>query len=1004
MADANLNELLASIELLKGSFTEQEKALVLDALVTNAGNLSVIPNLPTVMEQLMEQDAVSMQNFDGLDATLKNEGERQRAWKMGTPDLLDSAAEYLRRYGWVKGANPVPRRFVENPKIDNAELPGKWRVVGTRKMYYQGSYYIIQILRKGYAAEIDWTEAFLVESHSPRTSDEVRIIEFRYFDPVCVEAARAALRSATFSNPVVQSQTLAGNWAASDIIPKPEQDGSYTITLILKNMTGSLFKYRSLASMFRIGNSVVYRNWPNPVEVPLATGSGLYRVQDQLSNDGLYDATLVYECGTGSGQGAFRSMSTMFREGSTILYKSWPTIIYSPVATGSGIYRVQQSMQDDGTYDGALVYECGNSTGRVPFRSLSTMFREGNTILYKSWPAKIDAPAATGSGIYRVQQSLQDDGTYEGALIYECGTSSGQVPFKSLSTMFREGNTILYKSSPEAITSPASTGSGIYRVQQSLQDDGTYDGALVYECGSSTGQVAFRSLSTMFREGNTIIYKAWPTQIEAPSSSGSGIYRAQQTLQDDGTYDGALVYECGTATGSVQFRSFSTMFREGNTILYKAWPTQIIAPSADGGGVYRAQQTLQDDGSYDGSLVYEFGGMSGQVEFRSLSTISRIGSTILYKGFTSSIQAPASTGSGIYRVQQTMQDDGTYDGALVYECGTGSGQAEYRSLSSVFREGTTLIYRSWPTAITAPTAGVGGIYRAQQSIQEDGTYDGVLVYECGPAGGKSVSYQSLQALQRLGSSVLYKSWPTSIEAPAAGPGGIYRVNQTIQDDGTYDGQIVYEARSGKSAQVVSLKSIMTTVTEGLYTGQSSPPVLPAAAQGKIFRIQASISEDGLYDAETSEQEASAKAIFKTWESSNGTCGIYMYRNWGSTVEMSDGSLNVSCSSSMNDDGTYDSLISITPPSVSGYSGDWSDNGNHKTKLYNLYGNKGIGEYLVWVYQRKTYNKAESDVTAKLANPDAGYKVVPSYGAYHTGIWVHGRGAYQGIVVLYKAGT
>jgi len=439
-------------------------------------------------------------------------------------------------------------------------------------------------------------------------------------------------------------------------------------------------------------------------------------------------------------------------------------------------------------------------------------------------------------------------------------------------------------------------------------------------------------------------------------------------------------------------------------MLYKSWPSIIVAPAATGSGIYRVQQSMQDDGTYDGVLVYECGASTGSVEFGSLSTLFRSGSTILYKSWGSPVTAPVATGSGIYRVQQSLQDDGTYDAMLVYEFGTAQGKAPFASLRSVTRKGSTILYRSWPTIIQAPEASGSGIYRVQQSLQDDGTYDAALLYECG-SGGLTHEFRSLGAFTRLGSTVLYKSWPSPILAPDAGQGGVYRAQQSLNDDGSYDGALVYEADSEQQVTITSLKAKLKSRTTSLYSNRSSAVSSNGSAvQGIIYSASSRINENGLYDAQSDTEQNEPAAIFKAWSTTNGACYQYVYKNWLSTITVSLDSYNVSHGSIINDDGTYDTVINITPDAGGGGS-DFDDTENAKAKLTGLHGSKGVGNYIVYLYFKKTWANAATRVAAKLAvptDPDTGYIVVPSYGAYHTGVWIRGAGKYEGVVVLYKA--
>jgi hypothetical protein len=619
------------------------------------------------------------------------------------------------------------------------------------------------------------------------------------------------------------------------------------------NDGAAYFRHRS--TMFRDGQSILYKSWPTSITAPVATGTGVYSVSQSLGDDGLYDGLLQYENGTNAGAAYFRSRSTMFRDGQTILYKSWPEVITAPEATGSGLYTVSQSLGEDGLYDGALQYENGTNSGAAYFRNRSTLFRTAHAILYKAWPTVIEAPEATGSGVYSVSQSLGEDGLYDGMLQYEQGLNTGAVYFKHASTLFRDGNSILYKSWPTSITAPSATGTGTYRVSQSLGEDGLYDGLLQYESGTGTGAAYFRNVSTLFRTGNAILYKSWPTVIESPEATGSGVYRVSQSMGEDGLYDGMLTYEYGLNTGEVAFSAQRSLFKAGNAILYKSWPEPIQAPDATGSGVYTVQQSLGDDGLYDGQMTYVYGTSADPALFTSRSTLFRTANAIIYKSWPTVISAPSATGSGSYSVTQSIGDDGLYDGLLQYEYGMNTGEAAFRSQSTLFRSANSILYKSWPTVIQAPEATGSGVYMVSQSLGEDGLYDGMLTYEYG-TGTATVAFASASGSMRDQASILYRSWPVALASPEGGAGYSYRLEQTLGDDALYDARLVYEATSDGHAYFVGEEKVFSVTGVDIYRGSLSPDVVfPALTPGVSPSARVMMREDGLYDKQVSVDRA-----------------------------------------------------------------------------------------------------------------------------------------------------
>ena len=143
-------------------------------------------------------------------------------------------------------------------------------------------------------------------------------------------------------------------------------------------------------------------------------------------------------------------------------------------------------LNEDGTYSGTLVYEEGLSAGEAEFDSRESALSSDKAVIYRSRSAQVDAPTSAQGAVYDVTNSLGDDGLYDARLVYE-ESISDSVQFRSSSTLFKEGNTIVYENSRTPISAPVATGSGIYNVSQRLNEDGTYSGTLVYDEGLNAG-------------------------------------------------------------------------------------------------------------------------------------------------------------------------------------------------------------------------------------------------------------------------------------------------------------------------------------------------------------------------------------------------------------------------------------------------------------------------------------------------------------------------------------
>jgi phage baseplate assembly protein gpV len=177
----------------------------------------------------------------------------------------------------------------------------------------------------------------------------------------------------------------------------------------------------------------------------------------------------------------------------------------------------------------------------------------------------------------------------------------------------------------------------------------------VYEYGESTGEVAWDSQNSALQKADTVLYKDWNARINSPSSVQGAIYNTTNTLTDRGTYDARLVYE-ESIPDTVQFRQSSTRFRDGQAIQYENSRSAIVAPSATGSGIYQVNQRMNQDGTYSGSLTYEYGTNTGYAEFASNEAVLASADTIIYKDVNEQIAAPPAAIGGIYSVTNSLTE------------------------------------------------------------------------------------------------------------------------------------------------------------------------------------------------------------------------------------------------------------------------------------------------------------------------------------------------------------
>lgn len=713
------------------------------------------------------------------------------------------------------------------------------------------------------------------------------------------------------------------------------EDGRFDKEKEVRTSVEHTTRFQSQSSLFRTEDSILYENSRDHIVAPDADGTGIYTVRQRQNEDGTYSGSLVYEQGSSQGEVKWNSQNSTLVEGDSILYKDWDSPIQAPDDGLYGVYSVTNSLTERGTYDARLVYE-KSIPKTVLFKDSSTQFRTGSSILYENYGEKINSPDADGSGIYRVSQRLNQDGTYSGQLTYEQGLNAGEAEFAATNSALSNDNEVLYRSRTTQVDAPSSVQAAVYQVSNNLNEDGLYDARLIYQ-ESKAGQIEFGSSVSRFRKGNAVVYENSRSLIEAPTTvAGSGVYNVNQSINEDGTYSGRLVYEEGLNSGEAVFESRNSTLSDDKEIIYRSRTSQVDAPGSAQGAVYDVTNTLGDDGLYDARLVYSES-IADSARYKSTSTRFIDGTTILYENSRSAIVAPDATGSGVYRVAQRFNEDGTYSGTLVYEQGSDQGEAQWASSEATLRNSDTVIYRDRSTQVDSPLSGQGAIYSATNSLTDRGTYDARLVYDVSVAKTAEFKNRSTQFIS--GSSIIYENSRLVIEAPDATGSGLYSVSQRMNDDGTYSGTLIYQdgTNTGEAA-FESRNSNLSDDNTIIYRSRTTQIDAPTGGQGGVYDVSNTLTDEGLYNAQLVYSVSVADSIaFKSGSGPISTEQAIVYENSREAIVAPDADTGVyRVSNRINEDGTFSGTLVYSLPSgeaVGAFSSERSELQNQDSVLY-----------------------------------------------------------------------
>lgn len=600
--------------------------------------------------------------------------------------------------------------------------------------------------------------------------------------------------------------------------------------------------FRSATTAFEESSTIQFVNALGLIEAPLVTGSGAYNLTTNLNRDGTYNQTLVYRYGRLAAEAKFASERSCLLTGDSAVYKSSPVRINAPSSSQGQVYTATNSITEDGLYDARLGLQT-SVDATLPWSSRNTKFSRESSIIYQNSRDKIDAPVPDQGGVYQVSAQLNRDCTYDQILTYRAGNNEGQALFDSLSSAVGDRDTVLYKSRSSQVDALPSVPRGtISTVSNSLGDDGLYDATFV-KAVSKQASVGFRSRATKFVLESSGVYRNRLSKIDAPVPGAGGVYQVSASVNDDGTYNQSIVYRVSNDDGVAEFDARNSALVDRNSVVYKSQKGQLDALDNEQGIIFTASNSLGDDGLYDSSLTKDLS-KEGEVGWKSRSTKFEQESSALYRNLRNKLDAPSAE-HGLYQVATSLNEDGTYNQTLVYKTGTGEGEARFDSLTSALDERDLVLYKSRLEPVESfPSKEQGVITRVSNSLKDDGLYDGSLEKLESQPG--ELGWESGKGSLVNQKTALYKNQKERQSVPEP-THGLYTVNSSLNTDATYDQTIVYRVGKKGKDKYQSLTGALRKNVSVLYKNQTSPQDETNDVQGAVYRVENFLSDQGLYD-------------------------------------------------------------------------------------------------------------------------------------------------------------
>jgi len=168
-------------------------------------------------------------------------------WRTISVDLYQTAVQFAYLYCLPQNY-PTKRRWVKDihvkDKKDGSPIiyPGVWRMVNADfDAKKQGDPGVMITFRQGFARDLDFTEALRIQAVDLEADERYAMLVIPNVDPQYVNAICATIRATMNTlnltpavvNPVVQGETLTGNWEYALVKPEKQQDGSFFINIML---------------------------------------------------------------------------------------------------------------------------------------------------------------------------------------------------------------------------------------------------------------------------------------------------------------------------------------------------------------------------------------------------------------------------------------------------------------------------------------------------------------------------------------------------------------------------------------------------------------------------------------------------------------------------------------------------------------------------------------------------------------------------------------------------
>ncbi len=521
------------------------------------------------------------------------------------------------------------------------------------------------------------------------------------------------------------------------------------------------------------------------------------------------------------------------------------------------------TLNEDGTYDQALVYRTGKNKGEAKFDSLDSTLGKVKSVLYKQRTEQVEVPANVQRIVYRANNTLSDEGLYD-ATFTATISEEDKLGWQSQNNKLIRESTALYRNKTAKLASPTAV-NGLYRISSVLNDDATYDQTLVYRTGNGEQKEKWLSRTSTLGRNKSVLYRNRKNALDATTSVQGAVYQTSNNLTDIGLYDTSLVATTSKKQ-DIEWGSARTPFEQERSQLYRNLRSILTLPGVEQ-GTYSISARLNDDATYDQTLVYRTGDGSGKRDFLARTLYDNTRKSVIYKSRTDHLEAPSAVQRYVYNATNSFTESGLYDSVLTVEKSK-DVPIEFESQKTKFKTAYAQINLNKLTPTVLPSIETG-LYQHDVRFNQDGTYNESITYVTGNSDSQA-RYDSSRSLLQTVDTLLYRESKDKIEPPASAETGvIYRTSNSLTSDGLYSGQLDLIKSKQSKIDWSSSDNFLGKSKSFVYTNYKDEPADPVwslSTQGVVYKTDKSINADGTYDTRidvvNAKQDVNASLYFQ----------------------------------------------------------------------------------------------------------------------------------------------